>query len=99
MVSNNTPVAALVSLQDVDLEIVITQARTRIFMRFNLPESKELIKVDGTIVWRNEYNPNAPRLYPPGIGVKFINLKPKDRKKLRAFLSRIEALSNRSTSQ
>ena len=63
---------------------------TKIFMRFTLPNSKELISVDGEVAWKNDFKFSAARLHPPGIGIKFLNLKPKDEQKIKKFLEELK---------
>jgi len=69
----------------------------QLHLRFNLPGSRELIKVDGTVVWRNEYKTTGPKLYPPGVGIKFTNLQLKDKKKLHDFVEEIQKNSTWGT--
>ena len=62
----------------------------QIHVRFNLPNSKELIRVDGIVRWRNQYDPSTPKLYPPGVGIQFINLQEKDLAKIKSFLLQLQ---------
>jgi uncharacterized protein (TIGR02266 family) len=53
---------------------------TPVELRFTLPRSDKSIRALGTVVWRNEYRPEAPMAYPPGIGVKFTGIDHGDRR-------------------
>jgi uncharacterized protein (TIGR02266 family) len=52
--------------------------KTKIRLSFDLPRNGKSIRSNGTVVWRNEYRPDGPMAYPPGIGVKFTKLEHED---------------------
>ncbi|MFQ5458932.1 MAG: TIGR02266 family protein, partial [Myxococcota bacterium] len=52
---------------------------TKVRLSFSLPRNGKLIRSTGVVTWRNEYRPDSPMAYPPGIGVKFTDLPRGDR--------------------
>lgn len=52
---------------------------TLISIRFNLPDEPLPVVVLGEVVWGQEHL---------GMGVRFMNLRPKDRERIRAYISR-----------
>ncbi|MFC2173051.1 response regulator [Acidobacteriota bacterium] len=61
---------------------------TRLTIRFWLPFSEKLISCDGEVVWRNKYDEEVKLTHPPGIGVKFIELKDENRFLIKEFLEK-----------
>jgi CheY-like chemotaxis protein len=53
--------------------------KTEMRLSFHLPRKGRSIRSRGTVVWRNEYQPEGLTNYPPGVGVKFMNLEQEDR--------------------
>lgn len=61
-----------------------------LIVKFFLPNDLNPITAEGKVVWvtpRGVKNPS----YPPGFGLKFVHLKPEDRKKLDDFISQISS--------
>jgi type IV pilus assembly protein PilZ len=57
-------------------------------VRFYLPNDNEPITVEGKVVWVTPKGVKNPS-YPPGLGLKFVHLNPKDKKKLDDFISKV----------
>lgn len=59
-----------------------------IFIRFYLPQDKEPITAEGKVVWVTPKGVKNPS-FPAGLGLKFIYIKPDDRKRLDDFVSQV----------
>ena len=57
---------------------------TKIALQFSLPEDKDKIQVLAEVVWCREKD-ERPGL-PPGMGVRFLKIKARDRKKIDRFV-------------
>jgi len=58
--------------------------KTKIALQFSLPENKDKIQVLAEVVWCREKD-ERPSL-PPGMGVRFLKIKARDRKKIERFV-------------
>ena len=58
--------------------------KTKIALQFSLPENKDKIQVLAEVVWCREKD-ERPGL-PPGMGIQFLKIKARDRKKIERFV-------------
>lgn len=55
---------------------------TRLNLRFLVPGQKEPFELEGEVIWINPYRPGDPASLNPGMGIRFIDLRPSDRERM-----------------
>ena len=55
---------------------------TELALRIRLPEDLEIMDIVGRVVWAKQ----ASNVTPAGIGIEFINISSKDRRKIHCFV-------------
>ena len=54
-------------------------------LKLHLPDGREELDLDCQVVWNNQYGDETRNLR-PGMGVKFINLKPEEQRRILAYI-------------
>ena len=59
---------------------------TLLNLEFNLPDSKNVIRTTGKVVWTRSQDMSTEKM-PPGIGTEFVDMNPEDRELLKRYLA------------
>jgi uncharacterized protein (TIGR02266 family) len=65
---------------------------TRVQLEFSLPDAGPPVAVEGEVRWSREYLQDGGREVLPGMGLRFVGLKPADRERIEVFVSRRETI-------
>jgi uncharacterized protein (TIGR02266 family) len=57
---------------------------TIVFLRFTMPGDTEPVETEGKVVWSN--TSRIKEVFPRGMGIKFLKLKPNDAEKIKKFV-------------
>lgn len=60
---------------------------TRLALRFWLPSSDKLVATPANVVWLNTPGEGLRISHPPGMGVRFVDLDPEDRRLIEGFVA------------
>jgi uncharacterized protein (TIGR02266 family) len=60
-------------------------------LEFSLPDSNQAIKTKGIVVWTRPQEMSTKKM-PPGMGVKFIDMDPNDKKLIKDYLAKFGSL-------
>ena len=66
---------------------------TRLNLRFMVPGQAQPFELEGEVIWVNPYRPGAPDNLHPGMGIRFVDLAPEDRRRLAEYVKTLVLLS------
>jgi type IV pilus assembly protein PilZ len=75
-------------ITDISLMGIFVQTRepeqpgTRLNLRFVTPGTREPFELEGEVIWINPYRPGDRENLNPGMGIRFVDLRPADRERL-----------------
>jgi type IV pilus assembly protein PilZ len=69
----------------------------RMTLRFSPPGSRRPFELDGEVIWVNPFRPGDPANLNPGMGVRFVNLTPRARRRLEDLVHTLALLDDERT--
>src|SRR5215470_7619910 len=69
------------------------QPGTRLNLRFSVGDEREMIEIEGEVIWVNPFRPGSPDSINPGMGIRFVALEDELRDRLLELVRRFAYLS------